>query len=108
MSAKADAPSHSSRKKVVVSLTPTLQPQEQLAEQIALDLGGSLNVRRTALKLIGLIQPRLADWAMVVLPDTRTGELVVLGDADPHGVVISRARLDGLPLGHILNTGHTE
>ena len=91
-----------------VDTRPPSQVREQLAEELAVDLGGSLNVRRTALKLIDLIQPRLADWGMVVVPDSRTGELVVLGDAEPGGVVVSRGRLEGLPLSRILHTGHTE
>ena len=91
-----------------VDTRPPLRAHEQLAEAIAVDLGGSLNLRRTALKLIGLIQPGLADWAMVVLPDSRTGEVVILGDADPTGVVVRRAALEGLPLDRILRTGHTE
>jgi len=82
--------------------------RELLAEEIAEDLGGSLNPRRTALRLIQLIEPRLADWAMVVVPDSRTGEMVALGDAEPGGVVVRRGRLDGLPIGRILHTGHTE
>ncbi|OBF30522.1 serine/threonine protein phosphatase [Mycobacterium sp. ACS1612] len=84
------------------------QDREQLAEQIAVGLSGSLNLRRTALKLVGLLQPRLADWVMVLVPDGRTGELVMLGDAEPRGVVVARARLEGLPLSRILLTGQTE
>lgn len=87
---------------------PSRALREEIAEEVATDLGGSLNLRRTALKLIGMIQPRLVDWAMVVLPDPRTGELVLLGDAEPAGAVISRSSVEGLPLGRILHTGHTE
>ncbi|MEY8016279.1 hypothetical protein [Mycobacterium servetii] len=79
-----------------------------LAEEITLDLGGSLNLRRSALRLITLIEARLADWAMVVMPDGRTGELVAVGAADSGGVVLRRATLEGLPLGRILHTGRTE
>ncbi|MFG1934684.1 PP2C family protein-serine/threonine phosphatase [Mycobacterium sp. NPDC048908] len=91
-----------------VEARPPAHDREQLAEQIAVGLGGSLNLRRTALKLIDLIQPALADWAMVVVPDSRTGELVMVGDAEPSGVVVARARLEGLPLSRILQTGQTE
>lgn len=45
---------------------------------------------------------------MVLVPDGRTGELVMLGDAEPRGVVVARARLEGLPLSRILLTGQTE
>ncbi len=94
-----------------MSLSSTRSPAEvrdRLAEEVAINLGGSLNVRRTALKLIGLIEPGLADWAMVVVPDSRTGELVMLGDAEPSGVVVGRAFLEGLPLSRVVRTGHTE
>jgi phosphoserine phosphatase RsbU/P len=84
------------------------QLREELAEEVAVDLAGCLNLRRSALKLIGLIVPRLADWAAVVVPDSRTGELLMLGEAAPAGVVIGRARLEGLPVRRILRTGHTE
>lgn len=66
------------------------------------------DVRRTALRLPTLIQPTLADWAMVVVPDGGTGELVVLGEADQAGMIVGRAAVDGLPLGRVLRTGHTE
>jgi Protein of unknown function (DUF3072) len=36
-----------------------------------------------ALRVLAVIQPRSADWAMVVIPDSETGELVVLGAAAP-------------------------
>jgi serine phosphatase RsbU (regulator of sigma subunit) len=101
-----------------VSLPPTgshapphvsaVRTREQLAEAVTIDLSGSLNVRRTALKLIDLIQPGFADWAMVVVPDSHSGELVMVGDAEPGGVVVTRARLDGLPLSRILANGQTE
>ena len=91
-----------------VDMRPPMQVREDLAEEVAIDLGGSLNLRRTALKLVDLIEPRLADWAMVVVPDGRTGEIVMLGDAEPGGVVVARARLEGLPLSRILRTGQTE
>lgn len=86
----------------------SIATREQLAQQVTLDLSGSLNVRRTALRLLTLIQPALADWAMVVVPDGRTGELVMLGEADQTGLVVGRAEVFGSPLGRVLRTGHTE
>jgi len=82
--------------------------REQVAEELSLDLGGSLNLRRTALRLLAMIQPRMADWAMAVVPDSGTGELIVLGAAAPSGIVVSRDGLADVPLGRVLRTGHTE
>lgn len=81
---------------------------ESVIADVAETLGGSLNLRRTALRLISLIQPRLADWAMVVLPDPRAGVLVAVGDAAPAGVPLRRADLDDLPLGRVLRSGSVE
>src|SRR3954462_3749369 len=58
----------------------------QGAEELALALGGSFHLRRTALRLLAMIQPRMADWAMAVVPDSGTGELIVLGAATPSGI----------------------
>jgi hypothetical protein len=56
-----------------------------------------------------MIQPRLADWAMVVVPDGRPGVLMVVGgdDAGFHDVV-SRMSVEDLGLGRLLRTGRTE
>lgn len=77
-------------------------------EEAVFDLGGSLNVRRTALQLARLVQPDLADWVMVVVADGETGQLLMLGEADPAGVVIGRDDVDGSALGRVLRSGHTE
>ncbi|MGV0836353.1 PP2C family protein-serine/threonine phosphatase [Mycolicibacterium thermoresistibile] len=81
---------------------------DRLVDELTAGLGGSLNLRRTALRLVSLIQTGLADWAMVVLPDPRTGALVLVGDADPAGVTVGRTGLDNLPLGRVLRSGCTE
>jgi serine phosphatase RsbU (regulator of sigma subunit) len=60
------------------------------------------------LQLIQLTQQHFADWAMVVIPDSTTGEMVVVGDADPRGVLVRRATVERLPLGRVLQTGHVE
>lgn len=82
--------------------------RSRLTEEVALHLGGSLNLNRTALRLIDLLQPRLADWAVAVVPDMATGELVMLGEAAPEGVVFCRADVEQLPLGWVLQSGHSE
>lgn len=80
----------------------------RLADEVTGDLGGSLNLRRSALRLVTLLEDKLADWVMVVVPDGRTGELALLGATDSGGVALRRATVEGLPLGRILQTGRTE
>lgn len=82
--------------------------RRQQVEEAVFDLGGSLNLRRTALQLANLVQPDLADWVMVVVAGGGTGELLMLGEADPAGVVIGRDEVDGSALGRVLRSGHTE
>ena len=62
----------------------------QMIEE-ALSLSGSLNVRRTVLSLITLFRPRLADWAILVVPDTVTGGLVLFGGSEAVSALSSRA-----------------
>jgi sigma-B regulation protein RsbU (phosphoserine phosphatase) len=83
--------------------------RDQLVEDVAIGLSGSLNLRRTALRLLTTIRPRLADWGMAVLPGDRPGALGIVGgdDAGFHAV-ISAGAIDELGLGHVLRTGGTE
>jgi sigma-B regulation protein RsbU (phosphoserine phosphatase) len=80
----------------------------QLAEE-ALSLSGSLNLRRTALGLLTLLRPRLADWAVLVMPDAVTGGLVLFGGNDAgFSTVVERNFAAGLGLDRVLRTGRTE
>ena len=80
----------------------------QLAEE-ALLLSGSLNLRRTALGLLTLIRPRLADWAILVIPDPVTGGLEVFGGNDiGFNTVIERNPAARSALERILRAAHTE
>ncbi|WP_238886203.1 PP2C family protein-serine/threonine phosphatase [Mycobacterium sp. IDR2000157661] len=79
-----------------------------LAAEVALEVGDPLSMTRTALRLIDLIKPRLADWAVIVIPDITTGELMMVGDGASSGVVFCRAEVEGMPLGRILWSGKTE
>ena len=107
MSAKqtaAEAAEH-----VAIGSLASARTRNQLVEEVAVGLAGSLNLRRTALRLLTMIQPRLADWAMVVVPDGRPGVLMVVGgdDAGFHDAV-SRMSVEDLGLGRLLRTGRTE
>lgn len=92
----------------IAAPAPARAPTE-LVEEVAIGLAGSLNLRRSALRLLTLIRPRLADWAMVVVPDSRPGGLLIVGGDDTgfHGV-ISQMSVDDLGLGRVLRTGRTE
>jgi serine phosphatase RsbU (regulator of sigma subunit) len=80
----------------------------QMAEE-ALNLSGSLNVRRTVLSLIALIRPRLGDWAMLVMPDGVTGALVLFGGNNAgFSAVVARSSVAGPGLDRVLRTGRTE
>ncbi|CAJ1578334.1 PP2C family protein-serine/threonine phosphatase [[Mycobacterium] wendilense] len=91
-----------------VQRIPPALTGDQLADQIATELGGSLNPRRAALQLVNLIQRDLADWAMVVLPDRQTGAMMLVGDAAPTGVQVGRAYLVGRALDRVLRAGGFE
>ncbi len=79
-----------------------------LSEEV-LSLTGSLNVRRTALSLITLFQPRLADWAILVISDGVTGGLELFGGSDAgFRAVVERDSVAGPGLDRVLRTGRTE
>ncbi|KAA0090922.1 serine/threonine protein phosphatase [Mycolicibacterium sp. P1-18] len=86
-----------------------LRVGDQLIEDVRTALSGSLNLRRTALRLLTMIRPRLADWGMVVLPGDRPGSLTLVGgdDAGFHAV-ISTAAIADHELSRLLRTGGTE
>ena len=86
-----------------------LRALDQLVDDVGTGLSGSLNLRRTALRLLTMIRPRLADWAMVVLPGDRQGALTIVGgdDAGFHAVISASAIAD-TELGRALRTGGTE
>lgn len=62
-----------------------------LLGEVTSALSGSLNLRRTVLRLLDLLVPRTADWAMVVLVDDASG-LTPHGGATPPSRRRSRAR----------------
>lgn len=63
----------------------------QLTEDVEVGLTGSLNLRRTGLRLLTLLRPELADWTALVLPDNRTGGICFCGgDQIDFGEVLPR------------------
>lgn len=53
----------------------------QIADDVEVGLAGTLNLRRTGLRLLTLLRPELADWTALVLPDNRTGGVTFFGGA---------------------------
>ncbi len=81
----------------------------QLAEEVELGLTGSLNHRRTALRFLTLLRPELADWAVLVLPDERTGSVRLHGGSTVSFTdVVSHSAISGTRLDRLLRTGSTE
>ncbi|MEV3905191.1 GAF domain-containing SpoIIE family protein phosphatase [Mycobacterium sp. NPDC050551] len=80
-----------------------------LMESVEVNLAGSLNYRRTVLRVLSLIRPAIADWAALVMPDNRTGGLEVHGGDDvAFTEVVPRSVVDGLATDRVLRTGHRE
>ena len=81
---------------------------DRLVNEVTVELAGSLNMRRTVLRLFGLIQPGLADWAMLVMISTLRDRFVVHGGQDPKfTAVIASSATDDLAVGHVLRSGQT-
>lgn len=68
-----------------------------LARILDAELSGSLNTRRTVLRVLDLAVSRLADWAMVVLAEAQGPNLHMYGGAD-HAFHASTRRADTWPL----------
>lgn len=58
---------------------PAARSRAQLTEDVEIGLAGTLNLRRTGLRLLTMLRPELADWTALVLPDNRTGGVTFLG-----------------------------
>ncbi|WP_082968903.1 PP2C family protein-serine/threonine phosphatase [Mycobacterium sp. E2699] len=99
--------------KAITDVSPSqalsVRDGDQLVEKVAHGLAGSLNLRRTALRLLTMIRPQLADWSVVILPDAQTGGLLLVGgdDAGFHALVSQRS-VDPQGLGRVLRTGRAE
>jgi sigma-B regulation protein RsbU (phosphoserine phosphatase) len=81
-------------------------PGVPLRDDVEIALNGSLNLRRTVLSLLSAVRPALADWAMLAMPDHRTGGLALYGGADvAFTSVISRSSASERGLDQVLRTG---
>ncbi len=81
----------------------------EIVEEIGVSMTGSLNLRRCVLQLLTGVQPEVADWAVLVWINPRTGALTLWGGDDPAATVkANRRSIAGQALERILTTGHTE
>ncbi|WP_319432032.1 PP2C family protein-serine/threonine phosphatase [Mycobacterium sp. RTGN5] len=75
-------------------------------DDVEVVLHGSLNLRRTVLRLLSTVRPVLADWALLAMPDHRTGGLALYGGADvTFSSVIARSSATERGLDQVLRTG---
>ena len=68
----------------------TAGPGGDLGRALDLELSGSLNLRRTVLRVLDLAQSRYADWAMLVLTEPRSMSVKMYGGLDPDFTASSR------------------
>jgi sigma-B regulation protein RsbU (phosphoserine phosphatase) len=80
----------------------------QIAER-AEELNGSLNLRRTLLRLFDLLRPAVADWAMLVMSAGQPGGLTLYGGNDATFTArITRTSTERLSIDRVLRSGQTE
>lgn len=86
-----------------------MRTRTQLAEEVELGLAGSLHPRRTAMRLLTLLKPELADWALLAMPDARSGGLLLQGgESVGFTATISQTAIAGSRLDRVLRTGNTD
>lgn len=82
---------------------PGVPPRDN---DIEFAVNGSLNLRRTVLRILSNARPVLADWALLAMPDHRTGGLALFGGAGlGFSAVISRSSAIEPGLDQVLRTG---
>jgi len=87
----------------------TTGARPELAEDIALAMAGSLNLRRSVLQLLDGVRPEVADWAVVALASPQGAGLQLFGGSDVTAeLTVSRRRVAGTALGRVLTTGMRE
>ncbi|GLW90934.1 PP2C family protein-serine/threonine phosphatase [Actinokineospora globicatena] len=80
-----------------------------LAGEITTELAGSLNLRRTILRLFSLITPDLADWAMLAMVDHRGDQLALYGGKEhTFATSVTRSAVEDLGVGRVLRSGQSE
>jgi serine phosphatase RsbU (regulator of sigma subunit) len=77
-----------------------------LTRILDLELSGSLNLRRTVLRVLDLARARLADWAMLVVTEPRSQSVRMYGGAEPTFTASSRHTRNAPLLAAVLDGHH--
>jgi hypothetical protein len=91
-------------------LLATARRRSTLISEISSAMAGSLNIRRSVLRLLDLVRTEFADWAMLGLLDSTGLRVDLYGGADPRNLTdIAVAELSGFrTLQTLMQTGETE
>jgi serine phosphatase RsbU (regulator of sigma subunit) len=79
-----------------------------LSRVLDLELSGSLNLRRTVLRVLDLAHSRFADWAMLVLTEPRGKNVEMYGGADHAFTATSRSVTRDHLLSQVIEGGQPE
>lgn len=79
-----------------------------LARVLDLELSGSLNLRRTVLRVLDLARTRFADWAMLVLVEPRSKNVQMYGGSDHAFTATTRTVTSTHLLSQVMDGGRHE
>ncbi|PPK67514.1 SpoIIE family protein phosphatase [Actinokineospora auranticolor] len=80
-----------------------------LTAEVTTQLAGSLNLRRTILRLFALVRPGMADWVMLAMADDSSSRLSLFGGKNPtFSTAVHRAEAEDLGLTRVLRSGRSE
>ncbi|HEX2903164.1 MAG TPA: PP2C family protein-serine/threonine phosphatase [Jatrophihabitans sp.] len=91
-------------------LLATARRRSTLLSEVSSVMAGSLNIRRSVLRLLDILQPDFADWVMLGLLDSSAARFDLYGGADPRNLAdVSAAQVSSFPaLQSMMITGETE
>jgi len=91
-------------------LLASARKRSSLLAEVGSAMAGSLNTRRSVLRLLDILQPDFADWVLLGLLDSTAARLDLYGGADPRELTdIGLAELADYPALHtLITTGQTE
>ncbi|WNV87282.1 SpoIIE family protein phosphatase [Umezawaea sp. Da 62-37] len=85
-----------------------LLARARLHVELTATLSGSLNLRRTVLRLLDLITPSIADWAVLALVDNSGGVVLHGGHDQAFTTALSRVVIEGTGMDRVLRSGQDE
>ena len=91
-------------------LLATARRRSTLLAEVSSAMAGSLNIRRSVLRLLDILQPEFADWCLLGLLDSTASRIDLYGGADARNVTdVSMAQLGSYPaLKAMMAHGQTE